>query len=88
MFAGMASQGYVPEAVNDKGYGSELADGVIVALGIGTSSEGSPAVDLNMSFRKKGSRYPAFVPEIDKTRHRVIWRYLLRDIVGDWLQLE
>lgn len=48
MFASMASQGYVSEVVNDKGYRRELADGTIVGLRIVTSSEGSPAVDLNI----------------------------------------
>lgn len=62
----MASQGYVPEAVNDKSYGGELADGVIVALGIGTSSEGSPAVDLNMSFRRKGLETQLLSPRSTK----------------------
>ena len=48
MFAGIASQGYVSEVVNDKGYRRKLADGTIIGLRIVTSSEGSPAVDLNI----------------------------------------
>ena len=49
MFAGIASQGFVSEVVNDKGYRRELADGTVVGLRIVTSSEGSPAVDLNIA---------------------------------------
>lgn len=48
MFAGIASQGFVSEVINDKGYRRELADGTIVGLRIVTSSESSPAVDLNI----------------------------------------
>ena len=48
MFAGIASQGFVSEVINDKGYRRKLADGTIVGLRIVTSSEGSPAVDLNI----------------------------------------
>ena len=48
MFAGIASRGFVSEVVNDKGYRRELADGTIVGLRVVTSSEGSPAVDLNI----------------------------------------
>ena len=48
MFASIASRGFVSEVVNDKGYRRELADGTIVGLRIVTSSEGSPAVDLNI----------------------------------------
>ena len=48
MFAGIASRGFVTEVVNDKGYRRALADGTIVGLRIVTSSEGIPAVDLNI----------------------------------------
>lgn len=49
MFAGMASQGFVSEIVNDRGYRRKLVDGTIVGLRIVTSSEGSPAVDFNIA---------------------------------------
>lgn len=48
MFAGMASQGFVSEIVNDRGYRRRLADGTMVGLRVVTSSEGSPAVDRNI----------------------------------------
>ncbi len=49
MFAGIASQGHISEVVNDVGYRRELSDGTVVGLRIVTSSEGSPAVDLNIA---------------------------------------
>lgn len=49
MFASIASQGFVSEITNDKGYRRKLADGTIVVLRVVTSSEGSPAVDLNIA---------------------------------------
>ena len=48
MFASIASRGFVSEVVNDKGYRRKLADDTIVGLRIVTSSESSPAVDLNI----------------------------------------
>ena len=44
MFASIASRGFVSEVVNDKGYRRNT----IVGLRIVTSSESSPAVDLNI----------------------------------------
>lgn len=49
LFAGIASQGFVAEVVNDRGYRRKLVDGTIVGLRIVTSSEGSPAIDLNIA---------------------------------------
>ena len=44
MFASIASRGFVSEVVNDKGYRRNT----VVGLRIVTSSESSPAVDLNI----------------------------------------
>lgn len=49
MFAGIASEGFVSEVVNARGYRRELADGTIVGLRLVSSSDGSPAVDLNIA---------------------------------------
>lgn len=49
LFAGIASEGFVSEVVGDKGYRRELADGTIIGLRIVSSSDGSPAVDLNIT---------------------------------------
>lgn len=49
LFAGLASDGCVSEVVTDVGYRRILADGTVVVLRVVTSSEGSPAVDLNIA---------------------------------------
>ncbi len=48
LFAGIASEGFVSEKTFENGYLRKMADGTIVSLRIVTSSEGSPAVDLNI----------------------------------------
>ena len=48
MFAGIASERYVSEVLRDNGYIRKMEDGTIVVLRVTTSSDGSPAVDLNI----------------------------------------
>ncbi len=48
LFASIASAGYASEKSSEKGYVRMMADGTIVVLRVVTSSEGSPAVDLNI----------------------------------------
>jgi hypothetical protein len=48
MFAGIASEGFVSETPRDNGYIRKMDDGAIVVLRVTTSSDGSPAVDLNI----------------------------------------
>lgn len=47
-FAGLASTGYTSEARLPNGYVRRLADGSSVTLRLTSSSDGSPAVDLNI----------------------------------------
>lgn len=48
-FAGLASSGFTSERQLPNGYVRELADGSHVTLRATSSSDGSPAVDLNIS---------------------------------------
>lgn len=48
-FAGLASAGYASEARLPNGYVRKLADGSSVTLRLTSSSDASPAVDLNIA---------------------------------------
>lgn len=48
-FSGLASSGYVSEAKLPNGYVRKLADNSTVTLRLTSSSDGSPAVDLNIA---------------------------------------
>lgn len=47
-FAGLASTGYASEAKLPNGYVRQLSDGSSITLRLTSSSDGSPAVDLNI----------------------------------------